>query len=373
MPTTAVGALAELREVFSAEAPILTACLDVSRDNEDGETEVALRWRALREELAAQGAPEDLLDSVGARLVEATGMPGGWGRTVVANADGILLDRLTPGRPQGYATWAALPRVLPVALADAMFVPHLAVRVDRTEAEITVSGRAGEWSETVEGGDGGPVHKTNAGGWAHLRWQHRVEETWERHARDFADRIDRLTARIRPEVIVLEGDPREVGEVQRALPERSSGLVRVLDGGPVEAVLAAHAAQRSRDVADRFAEEAGNQRRAAFGRADVVAALRRAQVDTLLLPPAWSAPDGAWFGTDPLLLGLTADDVRALGDPDPRQGPLDDVLLRALVGSDATLAVVEEHMLGLGGEPAALLRFADDATPHRPLPGSRRG
>src|SRR5215218_8083082 len=42
-------------DVYDAAGPVLTATLDVSRDNENGEVEVAARWRELRAQLADMG------------------------------------------------------------------------------------------------------------------------------------------------------------------------------------------------------------------------------------------------------------------------------------------------------------------------------
>jgi hypothetical protein len=123
------------------------------------------------------------------------------------------------------------------------------------------------------------------------------------------------------------------------------------------------AARRAASVVEVFLEQRDRGGRATAGLVATIDALRRAQVETLLVPPGWDEHEPAWFGPDPSLLGLKLDELTALGVQNPEQAPVVDVVLRAAAGTDARLVVVPEHLLPLEGEPAVLLRFTDPSTP----------
>ncbi len=179
------------------------------------------------------------------------------------------------------------------------------------------------------------------------------------------------------EVVAVAGDVRATQLVRDNVAERTRDLISVLEGGgrsagasderlteQLTSLTESRAAARAGAAAESFREQRERGGRAAEGLVAVVEALRRAQVDTLLVPPNWDDPEPAWFGPDPALLGLKTDDLTALGVPDPEQAPVVDVVLRAAAGTDARVVVVPDDLLPLGGEPAATLRFTDDSTPH---------
>lgn len=352
---------------------VLTACLDVSRGTESGAEEVRLRWEALREQLDDIATP--MLSAAEERLLGDTGVGSGWARTVVVGPEGrVLLEELTPVPAREFAHCGPFPRLLPLIAAQDALVGHVVIEVDRIGADITVVAPAGQWVETVSGKDE-PVHKASAGGWSHMRWQHHVEEVWERNAAGVADRVEKLLAAVDVEVVAVVGDVRSANLLKDALPEALRERVHLLDGGgrgehapagrlpdQLTSVLEDHSAQRARHTADRFGE-AGGHGRTVRGLTDTVEALRRAQVHTLLLPQDWSPDRLASYGPDPTLIGLADGELTALGVPDPAHAAIEDLVIRAAVGTDAVAAVIPRHILDLHDEPAAILRFADMSTP----------
>jgi hypothetical protein len=189
-----------------------------------------------------------------------------------------------------------------------------------------------------------------------------------------AGRVDRLANSTQAGIVAIAGDRRAVTLLQEAVSERTRPLVRVLEGGGrgenpegrlpilVEAVLEEHAARRASAAAELFEAERGRTGRAAAGLRATVAALRRAQVETLLIPPDWVLDEPGWWGPDAVLLGLKSDDLEALGVSGPQQAPVDDLVIRAAVGTDAHVVMIPDQILPLDGEPAAILRFADAST-----------
>jgi hypothetical protein len=364
------------KEAFARPGPALSACLDVSKDDEAGQRELELRWEALREDLTESGAPAAALDRVGQLLTQDTGLGGGWGRVVVATADHVLVDRVFQGRPRAHGRWDELPHLMPLVNHISANVSHLLVVADRTGADISVSARGGSWSETVEGDDN-HIRKVHAGGWSELRYQHTVENVWEANAADVAARVDRLVTEAAVEIVAVAGDVRATQLLSDSVSTRTRELLHVLDGGGRNAgadegsireqltALREHIAlQRARQHVDTFLEEHGRAGRAASGLAATVDALRRGQVDVLLVPQGWDDHERAYFGPEAALLGLKSDDLVALGVREPRQAPVSDVVVRAAAGTDAELVVVPGHLLAMDGEPAAILRFADQSTMH---------
>lgn len=351
--------------------PRLSAALDVTRDNETGAEEVALRWRALRDQLGE--VPAELLDVAEEQLLRETEAGGPCERDIVADAGGVRLERVFPGRRHTFAHCGPLPRLSHVLTAEDARVPYVLVEVDRTGADISVSAREGEWELTLEG-DHDELRKVHAGGWSDLRWQHRVEDSWERNADQVAVLLDRVVERTGVEVVAVAGDVRAAHLLSDAVSDQTRERLHLLDGGgrgenrpegrlpdQLTALLEGHAAARARAVAERFAEASGHGL-AVRGLPAVVDALRRAQVDTLLLPPDWEDETRMWFGPDALQLGMTESELEALGVQEPSRTAACDVVLRAAAGSDAAAVVIPREILDLRGAPAALLRFTDAST-----------
>ena len=351
--------------------PRLSAALDVTRDNEAGSDEVALRWRALREQLSE--VPPELLDVAETQLLRETEEGGPCERDIVVDSGGVRLERLFPGRRRTFAHCGPLPRLTHVLTAEDARVSHVLVEVDRSGADISVSAREGEWELTVNGSHD-ELRKVHAGGWSDLRWQHRVEDSWERNAGEAAAFLDRVVDGTGVEIVAVAGDVRAANLLRDAVSDRTRERLHILDGGgrgenqpdgrlpdQLSALLESHAAARARAVAERYAEANGHGL-AVQGLPAVVDALRRAQVDTLLLPPDWEDETRMWFGPDPLQLGMTEGELETLGVQEPSRTAACDVVLRAAAGSDAAAVVIPREVLDLRGAPAALLRFTDAST-----------
>src|ERR687886_504145 len=112
-----------LEPVFTASGPYATVCADA---------EVELRVRALAEQLTEQGAPEDVVEAVRSRLLEAN--EGGEvatlrGRALVVAADGsVVLDQPLVDSPrQEIAEWSPTPNLLPILRQLPGRVPHIVV------------------------------------------------------------------------------------------------------------------------------------------------------------------------------------------------------------------------------------------------------
>jgi hypothetical protein len=102
---------------------------------------------------------------------------------------------------------------------------------------------------------------------------------------------------------------------------------------------------------------------AVTGVTDVLAAVRRSQVDTVIISDDPTSTLTAWIGPEPLHLGSSRDELRELGVADPQQDRFDSALLRAVVGSGARLLITPNAHDYVRDGIAALLRYTDASTP----------
>ena len=369
-----------LESVFAAAAPFATVCADVTHTTESADTELELRVRALAQKLTEQGAPEPVVQVVRETLLEAN--EGGEiatmkGRALVVAADAtVVLDsELTGPPPTEIAEWSAHPDVLPVLRQLPGRVPHIVVVVDRVGADVSLATRPGETVEEREvEGDTHHIRKVKVGGWAHHRFTHNAEENWIHNADKVAELIASMARRHRPAFVLMAGDVR----ARQILLDRASdawkGLVVSIDEGgraagadrePVERreaeLLAEHEAHEEADAVEKIRSAAAHGL-AVTGTEPVVEALRKSQVETLVLA---EEPDeeSLFVGDSPLELGVGESDLAALGTQQVQLEPADRALLAATVASKAGVVVVPRAAMPGDIPVGAILRYTDASTP----------
>lgn len=369
-----------LAPVFAASGPYATVCADVTHTTETADTELELRVRALAERLQAEGAPQAVVDAVRERLLEAN--EGGElatlrGRALVVAADGsVVLDQPLVDRPrQEVADYSLAPNLLPVLAQLPARVPHVVVLVDRTGGDVTYVGLPGHDGEE-ETVDGATFHirKVKVGGWAHDHWQNSAEGQWEDNADRVAERIASYARRLAPRFVLVAGDVR----ARTILADRAGDswkdlLVGMEEGGLAAGadrevvqrraaeLVAEHEAHEEADTVEKV-QAAAAHGLAVTGTPSVVEALRKSQVETLVLA---DQPDDETLlvGPDPLLLGTGQDDMDALGVQEVHAVPADRALIAAAVASDAGVVVVPRSAMPGDIPVAAILRYTDDSTP----------
>jgi hypothetical protein len=369
-----------LEPVFTASGPYATVCADVTHTTENADTEVELRVRALAQQLTDQGAPEAVVEAVRSRLLEAN--EGGdvatlRGRALVVAADGsVVLDQPLVDAPRReVAEYSPAPDLMPILRQLPGRVPHIVVIADRVGADISVASLVGrpEIEDEVEG-DSFQIRKFQGGGWAHHRYQHNSENKWIHNADNVAERIASLVRRLHPRFVLLAGDVR----ARQILSDRASDLwselvVSMDEGGraagadrePVDQraaeLVAEHEAREEADAVEKI-ESAAAHGLAVTGTASVVEALRKGQVETLVLA---DQPDDEKLlvGDSPLLLGTEQGDMDALGVQEVHSLPADRALFAAAVAGDSGVVVVPRAAMPGDIPVAAILRYTDDSTP----------
>ena len=368
-----------LQPVFDATGPYATVCADVTHTTENADAELELRVRAIAERLTEQGAPEAVVEAVRGRLLE--GSDGGHagtiaGRAVIVAADGtVVLDEVLAAAPsQEQAVWSPSPDVLPVLRRLAGRVPHVVVVTDRVGADLSVVGTSGDAVEEREvSGDTFHMRKVKVGGWAHNTYMHTAENKWEENAGEVAAEIGSLVRRRGLRFVLIAGDVR----ARQILSDKADGtwadlIVSMDEGGraagadrePVQRRAAELVAEHeARDIAQTVeqVEAAAAHRLSVTGTDAVVGALRKGQVETLLLADE-AGGETLLVGSSPLELGTDQHDMDALGSHGDAV-PAERAMLAAAVASSAGVVVVPRAAMPGGASVAAVLRYTDASTP----------
>jgi hypothetical protein len=349
-----------LTPVLEAEGPVVSVHLDTTRTDPLAAGELEARWARMRTDLAADGAPEGLLEEIQETVLAPLPLGGRHGRSVFATDAGILVDRVLPAPPsRESAHRGEFPQLLPLLRLVPFAVSQLLVVVDRAGADLHL--RAPENPSIAHGpnglGEDGRVegghdvlHKASVGGgpqhgWRADNFEARVEDSWERNADAVADALERTLRERSVDMVMLSGDVRAIGLLREALgretrerilevPGGSRGAA--LDRGPFREALTAATdefiAARQQELAERFRESQARDGASVGGAAEVAQALRRGQVEELVFVTGHE-PEGI------------------------------EELLRGALTTDAAVSALQEDTLGIPEGVGALLRWRDDATP----------
>jgi hypothetical protein len=382
-----------LKPLLGRPAPFITVHLDATRADASGDEEVAGRWRSLRRELERSGARPEVLDDIEQRVTRPTGVAGPHGRVVVADAEGVVIDRVLKEPPaQSTAVLDDVPNLMPAARVADQATKFLLVEIDRQGADFTWSDGSGlreAEKESVEG-DHDVLRKVKetGDGWRSRRVQMRAEDSWERNAETVAADLDRQVIARKPEVVLLTGDVRAVPLLCNAVGARTKDLIVEVPGGSradgvnqevfrqrVVEALEAFRQRRREGVLDAYREELGRGAAAVTSVDDVVTVLQRGQVRELVLHEDVTLPGSPlsdrrlWVGPEPLQIASSEADLVGIGVTEgARQMPADVALLRAALGQDAGLTIVPDGQAEMVDGIGALLRWNDGSTPSEALP-----
>ncbi|WP_327364206.1 MULTISPECIES: baeRF2 domain-containing protein [unclassified Streptomyces] len=362
--------LSFLEPLYTESGPFASVYLDTSRDVEQPDRAVALRWRRLREDLTRQGADRALLGVLEEAVGTDAEVPGMHGQAIFAANGSLVMDGELP-RPPAHdsARYSTLPDAMPLVTQHLPEIPYLAVVVHygglptaETHGLVRVEAESGTWpASTVTPGE---------------RLHHEVAvATWHDSAVRLGHRLDAWARRTHADAVVVAGDEWAGNVLVRRLPHALRGkVVRVGGSTPTDtgrallepqlgSVFRGRMAEHDRDLVNIFIGRRALGGPVTEGLEPTVAALQRGQVSALLLnrPPAASLR--LWTGPRPTQLALAEEELVSFGVRATREEPADEALVRALVGTAAELVVVPEDELGLDEGVGALLRYADPGTP----------
>jgi hypothetical protein len=365
--------LSDLRPLYARPGGAWASVyLDASRDTEDAAAALDLRWRALREELAHQGARSATLVALDQVVRGHEPRPGDYGLAAFATDGEVVLTEFLSAPPRrDLAAYGPIPHTMPLVAHRGEQVAWVRVLVDRTGSDIdALSAGHVPRRAHVRGAGRYPLRRVQPGGWSQSRYQREAMTSWKRNAADGAAATAELAETVGAEVVVVAGDPQARRMLVGQLPLRWRDRVVQTDAGSrgggadntalddvttqaVAEVAAGHVAA----TLDRF----GGQQHVGEGLDQVVAALQREQVDTMLIVDDPSSTERLWIGPGPTDIAIDPD--RLVTVDGPRRVRADAALVRALVGTGAEITVLgADEAPQLPDGVGAVLRWTDRVT-----------
>jgi hypothetical protein len=365
----------DLADLMSGERPAATVYLATGTGGEEALAEVEPRWRELRASLAVAGCPATALAGIDGLVRRYHSEEGCL--AMVADETGVRFATHEPEAPRrDVARWESLPSVCPLVEWRQLAVPHVLVVADRVGADLVGVGPGqAEVHEEIEG-ETEPLTKSKPGGWSQRRHQQRAENTWDRNAKAVAHEVAELATSLRARLILATGDVRALSLLEEHLPDGARPDLRILTHGVGSDALADEVVRLLCDVAARDTVSVLRSWRAGLGKPvhgpqgtpagghravegaeDTMAALRAAQVATLLVHDDPDDDRQAWWGPEPVHVALQREELEGLGVNNLRRARLVDVAVRAALRTGAGVRVVPQAggpRDGLG----ALLRWS---------------
>lgn len=361
MPSSQIRAIAE------HPGPFATVVVPTPSASHEAENRRRIQAGSAVSRLEEAGVPAAVIARVETAL--SSHAAGEW-TAVIATSDRVLV-RGFDDSPQEIIVGGPLPHLVPFIEDEFDHRAHVLIVADRTGAEIIAATREGDIEGSSVSGDEQHVQKVSSGGWSQRRFQNHTEHTWDQNAQEIVEAAVRHATSVDAELIVVAGDQRAIQLVEDHLPEQWKDHLVTHATEPTDAAdwerLAEEVTHLVADVAARekvalleqFGQARGQDADATEGAASVLAALRRSQVDTLLVA-GHDADERAWFVPgEPSLVAADKSELADLElDAEPEQGPLVDVAVRAALATGAEVVVVPAHGPNSPAAPlGALLRF----------------
>lgn len=378
-----------LSHLTARTGPFATVAMDVSHDAEGAAAAIDLRWRAHDERLRRHGVPDHVVDAVHDVVVSPTRRGGEVGRVVVASLDdGVVLDQLLPSAPvEESCTVGPVPDLVPLVRAFAGSASYVLALVDAAGADVqVVSARGDELEAGTVVGEHDVLHKVPGGGWAHRRFQLRVEDSVDRNAGQVAQALASEVRRHGPDLVLVAGEPRPVAAVvdqvdgpvrQRLVRLPSGSRAAVADGSgdvadEVASAVREQVGRRRAEVVEGWSGAVGRGREATQGLDDTAAVLARGQVEELLLDEQALGDRSLWACGDPRHLAAHQEDLPpGVAERGARVDAATAMVWAAVAtGAGVTLLDRDDDGPALADGCGAVLRWVDDATPTEGVPTS---
>ncbi|MFJ6797652.1 hypothetical protein [Streptomyces sp. NPDC091268] len=366
-----------LAPLYAHPGPIASVLLDTSRDGDDPDRALDLRWRRLRKRLLAHEADKPTVAVVEAALGADSGVGGRHGRAVFAAGGRLLADRPLPEPPvRDSALYGMLPDALELALQYAPGISYTAVLIRRVQVHAPEPGGAVEEDFDVHCESGTwPMSRVAPGAHVHRRFP---VESWPGQAERLRGELLAGMEGDGSEVIALVGDPWAVNSLARPAPGRLHGAFVKLEDGhhphrpepgralleeELELLFDGRLPHRDEQQIDAYLGQRARHRQEVEGLAATVAALQRGQARALILDVPVDLDRRLRVGTEANHLALSGEELSAFGLTSHWEEPAPGAaLIRAAVGTRAELIAVPRAALPLTDGAAVLLRYtAPDA------------
>lgn len=257
------------------------------------------------------------------------------------------------------------PHLFHLTRLDDEYPRYASVVIDAHTARIHVFG-LGQMLET-EVVKGKKVHRVKVGGWSQARYQRRLDNAYQAHAKEAVERLQRLVKEDNVKHIVIAGDPNIAPVLQEELPKELAEMVVntiKLDIRASEQEVFAATLDKIRELdaktdaekVARMFEEYRGRGLAVVGPEATLEALTNGQVDELLISVALEAQRPAQEPVDAIIAPEIPDSTGGTDSDEPREASLPDLLVTKAGQTSATVSFIEDASLleSVGGVGAFL-------------------
>ena len=256
------------------------------------------------------------------------------------------------------------PHLYHLARLDEQYPRYAAVLTDTNTARIFVFGL--DHAISAEDVRGKKVHRVKVGGWSQARYQRRVGNAHQEHAKEVMERLAQIVRQDKISHIILAGDQVVIPLLQEQLPREMVSMVEVMkldihasEQHVLTATLAKLLEQEARTAAekvDRLMQQYRARGLAVAGLEETLEALANGQVDELLISGALEESHPLPEEVRAILAPELPDSEGGTASEEPRQASLPDLLVTKARQSGATVTIIEDAALleSVGGVGAFL-------------------
>ena len=258
------------------------------------------------------------------------------------------------------------PHLYHLARLDEQYPRYAAVLTDMNTARIFVFG-LGHVIDAEEV-KGKKVHRVKVGGWSQARYQRRVGNAHQEHAKEVIERLAQIVREDKVSHVILAGDAAVIPLLQEQLPQELIPMVQVMrldihasEQDVLTATLAKLQEQEVRTAAekvDRLMQQYRARGLAVVGPQETLEALANGQVEELLVSGALEESHPLPEEVSAILAPQIPDSAGGTTSQEPRQASLPDLLVTKATQTGATVTFIEDAALleSVGGV-AAFLRW----------------
>ena len=258
------------------------------------------------------------------------------------------------------------PDLFQLAHLDEQYPRYAAVLTDTNTARIFVFG-LGHVID-AEAVKGKKVHRVKVGGWSQARYQRRVGNAHQEHAKEVMERLAEIVREDKISHIILAGDAVVVPLLEEQLPQELVPIVQVMrldihasEQDVLTATLAKlqeREATTAAEKVDRLMQQYRARGLAVAGPQETLEALANGQVEELLVSGALEETHPQPEEVQAILAPELPDAEGGTKSEEPRQASLPDLLVTKAKQTGATVTFIEDAALleSVGGV-AAFLRW----------------
>ncbi len=259
------------------------------------------------------------------------------------------------------------PHLYHLARLDDEYPRYAALLTDANSARIFTFG-LGQTLDTAEV-KGKKMQRVKVGGWSQARYQRRVQNAHQSHAKELVDTLDRITREDNIKSIILAGDVTILSALQQEMPKHLAANVvdtvkldlKASDQEVFEATLERmreEDAKSDSEKVDRLMREYRSRGLACVGPESTLEALANGQADELLISVALEQEHPAEEPVDAILAPEVPDSGGGTESDEPRIVLLPDLLVTKARQTDATVTFIEDPaLLAEVGGVGAFLRW----------------